>query len=75
MCYAVIDVKYSVDKEPATLKRIETKEDLTKELVQLERIGTVSSVTIYLNHHKHRLVANWIDELYKEPAQAEGAAS
>lgn len=67
MCYAVVEVKYNLDKEPNTLKKVESKEDLAKELANLEKMGTVSSATIYLNHHKHKLVANWVDELYKEP--------
>lgn len=67
MCYAIIKIKYSVDKDPPTLKEIETKEDLAREQVQLERIGTVASITVYLNHHTHKLVSTWADELYREP--------
>jgi hypothetical protein len=74
MCFAVIEIKYNLEKEPPKLKKIETKELLTKELAQLEQIGTVESVTIYHNHHKHKLVKKWEDELYKEPvAEAEVA--
>lgn len=67
ICYAVIDIKYNLEKEPPLLKRIETKDALARELDQLEKIGTVASVTVYLNHHKHKLVSTWTDELYKEP--------
>lgn len=67
MCHCIIEVKYNLDKEPAILKKIDSKDDLAKELLQLERVGTVASVTVYLNHHKHRLVSSWVDELYKEP--------
>jgi hypothetical protein len=73
MCYAVIEVRYSVDKDPPTLKKIETKEGLARVLKELEQIGTVSQVTVFLNHHKHKLVSQWTDELYKEP-EAEAAA-
>mgnify|MGYP003329346970 CR=1 FL=1 len=38
-----------------------------KELIQLERLGTVSHVTVFTNHHTHRLTETWIDEMYREP--------
>jgi len=66
MCYAIIEVKLKNDKE-RTLKRMESKELLSKELVQLERMGTVEKVTVFLNHHTHRLTETWVDEMYKEP--------
>ena len=66
MCYAVIEVKLKNDKEK-TLKRIESKEQLGKELTQLERMGTVESVTVFINHHKNKLTETWVDEMYKEP--------
>jgi hypothetical protein len=69
VCFAIIDVQYTVDKQPVVPKRVETKEQLTKEIEQLERLGTVAKVTVYLNHHTHRLVSSWSDELYREPTQ------
>jgi hypothetical protein len=67
MCFAVIEVKYKMDKEPSALKRIASKEALEKEQRALEQIGTVASVTTFYNHHTRRLVEAWQDEMYKEP--------
>jgi hypothetical protein len=72
MCYAVVEVRYSVDKGAPALKKIETKEALAREIKSLEQLGTVSQITVFLNHHKHKLVSQWTDELYKEP-EAEAA--
>lgn len=66
MCYAIVEVKLKNDKE-RSLKRMETKEQLTKDLIQLEKMGTVEKVTIFLNHHTHRLTETWVDEMYREP--------
>lgn len=75
MCYAVIKVKYNLDKEAPSLKEMESKVQLEKELKQLESIGTVAEVTVFLNHHKHRMVKTWVDELYKEPENEVSTAS
>lgn len=70
MCYAVIEVKLKNEKTSAIsgdLRKIDSKEALSKELVQLERIGTVEKVTVFYNHHTHRLTEAWVDEMYVEP--------
>lgn len=69
MCFAVIEVKLKSDKE-RTLKRIESRDQLAKELRQLERMGTVEKVTVFYNHHTHKLTETWVDEMYHEPEQA-----
>jgi hypothetical protein len=50
---------------------MDTKDSLAKELIQLERMGTVEKVTIFTNHHTHRLTEAWVDEMYKEPVNGE----
>ena len=67
MCYAIIKVKYKKNTDTASLKEIKTKDELAKELVQQERMGTVESITVFLNHHCHKLTEAWSDELYQEP--------
>lgn len=66
MCYAIVEVKLKNDNQ-RELKRIESKDALAKALVQYERMGTVEKVTVFINHHTHRLTETWIDEMYKEP--------
>ena len=66
MCYAIVEVKLKNDNQ-RELKRIESKDALGKALVQYERMGTVEKVTVFLNHHQHRLTETWVDEMYKEP--------
>ncbi len=67
MCFCVVEIKYKSEKE-TVLKRIANKEDLSKEINQLEKLETVASVTVFHNHHTHRLVESWNDELYVEPS-------
>ena len=67
MCYAILEVKIKNDSNRDPLKRIDSKEDLAKALVQYERMGTVEKVTVFLNHHAHKLTEAWVDELYHEP--------
>lgn len=70
MCYAIIEVKLKNEKTSSVsgdLRRIDSKETLAKELVQLERLGTVEKITIFTNHHTHRLTEAWVDEMYTEP--------
>lgn len=69
MCYAVVEVKLKNDNQ-RELKRLDSKDALAKALVQYERMGTVEKVTVFLNHHTHKLTEQWVDELYHEP-QAE----
>lgn len=66
MCHAIVEVKLKNDNQ-RELKRIESKDALAKALVQYERMGTVEKVTVFLNHHTHRLTETWVDEMYKEP--------
>ncbi len=67
MCvFAVIDVKFK-NSSDRDLRRIDTRERLAKELLQLEKLGTVESVTVFHNHHTHRLTEAWADEMYREP--------
>lgn len=67
MCHCVIEVKYKNDKNPE-LKRVETKELLARAIADLEKLGTVEHIIVFYNHHTHRLVESWADEMYKEPA-------
>jgi hypothetical protein len=46
---------------------MDSKEALAKEMAQLERLGTVEKVTVFYNHHTHRLTETWVDEMYVEP--------
>jgi hypothetical protein len=69
MCHAIVEVKLKNDNQ-RELKRIESKDALAKALVQYERMGTVEKVTVFLNHHTHRLTETWVDEMYKEPEAA-----
>lgn len=66
MCYAVIEVKLKNDNQ-RELKRCESKDALSRAMVQYERMGTVEKVVVFLNHHTHRLTETWVDELYHEP--------
>lgn len=66
MCYSILEIKLKNDNQ-RELKRIESKDALAKALVQYERMGTVEKVTVFLNHHTHRLTETWVDEMYKEP--------
>jgi len=67
MCYAVLEVKLKNESNSGELKRVESKEALAKALTQYERLGTIEKVTVFLNHHTHRLTETWVDEMYKEP--------
>jgi hypothetical protein len=67
MCYAVVEVKLKNESNSGELKRIDSKEALAKALTQYERLGTIEKVTVFYNHHTHRLVEKWEDEMYKEP--------
>lgn len=69
MCFAVIEVHYQNNSD-RPLKKIESKDALAKEILQLERIGTVSKVVVFHNHHAHNMVSSWVDEMYKEPEVA-----
>ena len=70
MCYCILEVKLKNDNQ-RELKRIESKDALAKALVQYERMGTVEKVTVFLNHHTHKLTETWVDEMYKEPEVAQ----
>ena len=66
MCFAIIEVSFTNTKE-RDLKRMDSKDALSKQLVQLERMGTVDKVVVFYNHHTHKLTQTWVDELYHEP--------
>lgn len=70
MCFAVLEVKLKNESKSGELKRVESKEALVKALTQYERLGTIEKVTVFYNHHTHRLTETWVDELYKEPEVA-----
>lgn len=70
MCYAILEIKYTVDKQSAAIKKVASKAELDKEIRQLELLGTVARVTVFLNHHTRKLVSTWSDELYRDPVAA-----
>jgi len=66
MCYAILEIAYKNDKERKT-KKVAIKDDLSRELGQLEKLGTVEKVTVFVNHHTRKLTETWVDEIYQEP--------
>lgn len=64
MCHAILRIEYLDNKEPATLLPVESVNELSAKIAEVQERPNVRKVTWYIRHMSREKVTSWKEEVH-----------